>query len=103
MRAVALLVVVWGVVLIKDDLVEGPRLGPEAWLVLGLAGSTLGLAWIFCFKVLELGQKGRTLPVAKLGVAAAVLVSVWLLSELIPLPAVRGVVFVVGGALVLLL
>lgn len=101
-RGVVILVVVWGLLLLKDHAPELSALSLETWGRLGLAALAAGLSWMFCFHALQVGSAARVTP-ARLGIVLVLALSTGLLGQFLPLPAAVGIVLVGGGAVVLLL
>lgn len=102
-RTVVILVVAWGIVLVKDQPTDLLHLSPRTWVFLGLSGVATGLSWIFYFKALQLGKVSQVAPVDKLSVAIAIALSVLFLGETLTLKAVLGAALIIGGTLVLIL
>jgi transporter family protein len=102
-RTVVILVVAWGIVLVKDQPADLLHLSPRNWVFLGLSGVATGLSWIFYFKALQLGKVSQVAPVDKLSVAIAIGLSVLFLGETLTLKAALGAALIIGGTLVLIL
>lgn len=102
-RGVVILMVVWGLLLLKDHAPELSALSLETWGRLGLAALAAGLSWMFCFHALQAGSAACVTPVARLGIVLVLALSTGLLGQFLPLPAAVGIVLVGGGAVVLLL
>ncbi len=102
-RTVVILVVAWGIVLVKDQPADILHLSTRTWVFLGLSGVATGLSWIFYFKALQLGKVSQVAPVDKLSVAIAIGLSVLFLGETLTLKATLGAVLIIGGTLVLIL
>lgn len=102
-RTVVILVVAWGIVLVRDQPADILHLSPRTWLFLGLSGVATGLSWIFYFKALQMGKVSQVAPVDKLSVAIAIVLSVLFLGETLTLKAALGAVLIIGGTLVLIL
>lgn len=102
-RTVVILVVAWGIVLVKDHPADIFQLSPRTWVFLGLSGVATGLSWIFYFKALQMGKVSQVAPVDKLSVAIAIVLSVVFLGETLTLKTALGALLIIGGTLVLIL
>jgi transporter family protein len=102
-RTVVILVVAWGIVLVKDHPADIFQLSPRTWVFLGLSGVATGLSWIFYFKALQMGKVSQVAPVDKLSVAIAIVLSVVFLGETLTLKTGLGALLIIGGTLVLIL
>jgi transporter family protein len=102
-RTVVILVVAWGIVLVKDHPADIFQLSPRIWVFLGLSGIATGLSWIFYFKALQMGKVSQVAPVDKLSVAIAIVLSVVFLGETLTLKTGLGALLIIGGTLVLIL
>jgi transporter family protein len=102
-RTVVILVVAWGIVLVKDHPADIFQLSPRTWVFLVLSGIATGLSWIFYFKALQIGKVSQVAPVDKLSVAIAIVLSVVFLGETLTLKTGLGALLIIGGTLVLIL
>jgi transporter family protein len=102
-RTVVILMVAWGIVLVKDHPADIFQLSPRTWVFLGLSGVATGLSWIFYFKALQMGKVSQVAPVDKLSVAIAIVLSVVFLGETLTLKTGLGALLIIGGTLVLIL
>jgi transporter family protein len=102
-RTVVILVVAWGIVLVKDHPADIFQLSPRTWVFLVLSGIATGLSWIFYFKALQMGKVSQVAPVDKLSVAIAIVLSVVFLGETLTLKTGLGALLIIGGTLVLIL
>jgi transporter family protein len=93
-RTVVILVVAWGIVLVKDHPADIFQLSPRTWVFLVLSGIATGLSWIFYFKALQMGKVSQVAPVDKLSVAIAIVLT---------LKTGLGALLIIGGTLVLIL
>jgi transporter family protein len=96
-RTVVILVVAWGIVLVKDHPADIFQLSPRTWVFLGLSGVATGLSWIFYFKALQMGKVSQVAPVDKLSVAIAIVLSVVFLGETLTLKTGLGALLIIGG------
>jgi transporter family protein len=101
-RTTVILVVAWGIVLIRGGLDALPLLNRTNWLFLCLSGVATGLSWIFYFKALQLGKVSQVAAVDKLSVAIAILLAVFFLKETLTLQSAIGATLIIGGTVLLI-
>ncbi|HVV54378.1 MAG TPA: EamA family transporter [Mucilaginibacter sp.] len=101
-RTVVILIVAWGIVLVKGSAENITNLNKTHWIFLILSGCATGLSWIFYFKALQLGRVSQVAPVDKLSVALAIILSVIFLKEPITWKSASGALLIIAGTLVLI-
>jgi transporter family protein len=67
-----------------------------------LSGVATGLSWIFYFKALETGPVSKVVPIDKLSMAIAILLSVVILKESVDLKTILGAGLIIAGTIVLI-
>jgi bacterial/archaeal transporter family protein len=102
-RTVIILVVAWGIVLIKGDAKGLAEISAKTLLFLVLSGLATGLSWIFYFRALQLGKASLVAPIDKLSVVLVLLFSAVFLGESLTTQSILGVVLIATGTLVLIL
>ncbi len=101
-RTVIILVIAWGIVIVKGATAQIPGLTRQNWLFLILSGCATGLSWLFYFRALSLGAVSRVAPIDKLSVALAIVLSVVFLHEKLTWQEAAGAVLIIGGTLLLI-
>ena len=101
-RTTVILLVAWGIVLIRGGLDALPLLNRTNWLFLCLSGVATGLSWIFYFKALQLGKVSQVAAVDKLSAAIAILLAVFFLKETMTLQSAIGAMLIIGGTVLLI-
>jgi bacterial/archaeal transporter family protein len=101
-RTVIILIIAWGIALVKGSAENMGGLTKINWIFLVLSGCATGLSWIFYFKALQLGKVSQVAPVDKLSVALAILLSVIFLKEPLTLKSASGALLIIAGTLVLI-
>lgn len=101
-RTVVILVLAWGIVLMRGGLSEVTVLTRTNLLFLGLSGLATGLSWLFYFRALQMGKVSQVAPVDKLSVALTIALSVGFLGEKLTWQAGVGAALIIAGTLVLL-
>lgn len=102
-RTVIILVIAWGIALVRGGAFTMNTLTRHNILFLCLSGIATGLSWIFYFKALQIGKVSQVAPVDKLSVAIAILLSFLFLHEPLTLKTVAGAGLIIAGSLVLIL
>lgn len=102
-RTVVILVIAWGIALVRGEWGTIPSLTKTNWLFLILSGIATGLSWIFYFKALQLGKVSQVAPVDKLSVALAIILSVIFLGEHLDWKTGLGALLIICGTIVLIL
>lgn len=100
-RTVVILIMVWSIVLIKNEAKGISSLSKQNIIFLILSGLATGLSWLFYFKALQIGKVSQVAPVDKLSVAIAIILSVIFLKESISLKDMAGAGLIIAGAIVL--
>jgi transporter family protein len=101
-RTVIILIIAWGIALVKGSAEHMSSLTKTNWIFLVLSGCATGLSWIFYFKALQLGKVSQVAPVDKLSVALAIILAVIFLKEPITLKSASGALLIIAGTLVLI-
>lgn len=101
-RTVIILIVAWGIVLVRGSETSINQLNKTNWTFLVLSGVATGLSWIFYFKALQMGKVVQVAPVDKLSVALAIVLSVIFLGESLTWKNAIGAVLIIGGTIVLI-
>ena len=101
-RTVVILLIAWGIVIIKGATSQLPGLTKQNWLFLILSGCATGLSWLFYFRALSLGAVSRVAPIDKLSVAIAIVKSVVFLHEKLTWQEALGAALIIGGTLLLI-
>ncbi len=101
-RTVIILILAWGIALVKGSAENMGALNRTNWIFLVLSGLATGFSWIFYFKALQLGKVSQVQPVDKLSVALAIILSVVFLKEPLTLKSASGALLIIAGTLVLI-
>ncbi len=100
-RTVVILIMVWSIVLVKNEARGFGSLTKQNIIFLILSGLATGLSWLFYFKALQIGKVSQVAPVDKLSVAIAIILSVLFLKETISVKEIVGAGLIITGAIVL--
>lgn len=101
-RTVIILIVAWGIVLVRGEAKGIATLSKQNLIFLIVSGIATGLSWIFYFKALQIGKVSQVAPIDKLSVALTIILSVLFLGETLTLKTVIGAVLIMVGTIVLI-
>jgi transporter family protein len=102
-RTVVILVIAWGIVLVKNTNAGITTLTRNNIIFLTLSGIATGLSWIFYFRALQLGKVSAVAPLDKASVAIAIILSVIFLKETLTIKTVLGALLVIAGTIVIII
>lgn len=102
-RTIVILIVAWGIAFFRGGTNTIAGLTKHNLLFLILSGMATGLSLIFYFKALQLGKVSQVVPVDKLSVAIAIILSVLFLGETLTPKMMIGATLIIGGTFILIL
>ncbi|MDR2962929.1 MAG: EamA family transporter [Bacteroidales bacterium] len=103
LRTCVIVVMMWCIVFAFDTASGIKSLTRTNWIFLVLSGITTGLAWLFYFKALAVGDVSRVMPIDKLSIVFTFILSVIILKEPFSWKVLLGVSLIAGGALIIIL
>ncbi|MBX2952122.1 MAG: EamA family transporter [Leadbetterella sp.] len=101
-RTLVILVLVWSIVLIKDEHKGISAIPRNAIIFLVISGIATGLSWLFYFKALQLGNASQVAAVDKLSVALTIVLAVIFLNETLSLRTALGAALIILGTFILI-
>lgn len=101
-RTVIILLVAWGIVLLRGEEKGIASLSRQNIFFLIVSGLATGLSWVFYFKALQMGKVSQVAPVDKLSVALTILLSAVFLGETLSVKTAIGAALIIIGTLVLI-
>ena len=101
-RTIIILVVAWGIVLVRGEAKGLATLSRQNIIFLVVSGIATGLSWIFYFKALQIGKVSQVAPVDKLSVALTVILSVLFLGEALTFKTAIGALLIIAGTAVMI-
>ena len=101
-RTVIILLVAWGIVLLRGEEKGIASLSRQNIFFLIVLGLATGLSWVFYFKALQMGKVSQVAPVDKLSVALTILLSAAFLGEALSVKTAIGAALIIVGTLVLI-
>ncbi len=102
-RTIVVVIMAWGIVALGNTWGGLATMTAKNWTFLIISGIATGLAWLFYFKALQLGDASKVSPIDKLSVAFAIVLAFIFLKEPIDLKVLIGGGLIVLGTLVLVL
>lgn len=99
-RTVVIVFFAWGIVLIQGNAGELFKISRHSYLFLVLSAFATGLAWLFYYKALQMGEASRVAPIDKLSIALTIILAFIFLGEKPTLGNTLGGSLVVIGVLV---
>ena len=101
-RTVIILLVAWGIVLVRGEAKGLSTLSKHNIVFLVISGIATGLSWIFYFKALQIGKVSQVAPVDKLSVALTIILSVVFLGEALTIKTAIGALLIIAGTVVMI-
>ncbi|EOT29905.1 hypothetical protein OMQ_00596 [Enterococcus saccharolyticus subsp. saccharolyticus ATCC 43076] len=101
-RTLVILVISWGIVIVQKKHTHLKTITPRNWLFLVLSGLATGFSWLCYYKALQSGPASIVVPIDKLSIVVTVIFSTAILHETMQKKAMIGLIFLVGGTLLLL-
>ena len=101
-RTVVILIVIWGIVLVRGETTGIGQLPARTWVFLGLSGLATGASWLCYFRALSLGPVSHVAPIDKLSFVIAAVLGIILFHEKLSWPLGIGVLLIIGGVLLTL-
>jgi transporter family protein len=102
-RTSVILILAWGIAFFRGGISTINSLSGQNVIFLCLSGLATGLSWIFYFKALQIGKVSQVMPVDKMSVAIAIILSVVFLGESLTIKTALGATLIIAGTLVLIL
>ena len=100
-RTAIILLITWGIVLIKGKTSELPGLTKSTWLFLTLSAIATGLSWLFYYRALQLGKASEVTAIDKGSIVFTILLSFLFLKEPLTAKILVGAALVFAGMLVI--
>ena len=100
-RTIVILVMVWCIILVRNQAKEIGTLSRQHIIFLVLSGLATGISWLFYFKALQIGKVAQVAPVDKMSVVIAIVLSVLFLKETVSIKEIAGAALIVAGVLVM--
>ena len=100
-RTGIILIITWGIVILKGNAGSVINLSKNNWLFLTLSAIATGLSWLFYYKALQLGKVSEVSAIDKGSIVFTILLSFLFLKEPITPKLIIGAGLVFAGMLVI--
>ncbi|MCA0238845.1 MAG: EamA family transporter [Bacteroidetes bacterium] len=100
-RTVVVLLMIWGIVLVRGEIKGIHALGTRNWIFLAISGIATGLSWVFYFKALQAGPVSQVAAIDKLSLAFTIGLSLVFLGETLTWKTGVGAALIIAGTLLL--
>ena len=100
-RTGIILIITWGIVILKGNTGSVNSLSKNNWLFLTLSAIATGLSWLFYYKALQLGKVSEVTAIDKGSIVFTILLSFLFLKEPITPKLLIGAGLVFTGMLVI--
>ncbi len=101
-RTAVVLLITWGIVLLRGNAKGIPGLTRNNWLFLILSAFATGLSWLFYYRALQLGEVSKVSVIDKGSILFTILLSFLFLREPLTARVVIAALLITGGMLVLI-
>jgi transporter family protein len=101
-RTAVVLVIIWGIVLVRGNARGIGGLTRSNWLFLILSAAATGLSWLFYYRALQLGKVSEVSVIDKGSILFTILLSFLFLREPLTGRVVVAALLITGGMLVLI-
>ncbi|AMP06220.1 MULTISPECIES: EamA family transporter [Collimonas] len=101
-RTVVILVVIAGIVTLRDEWQKPALVGASNWLFLVLSAIATGLSWLCYYHALQIGPISKVAPIDKLSVAFAIVLGLLFAGEQLTWPVAIGGSLIVAGSVVII-
>ena len=101
-RTAVVLLITWGIVLLRGNARGISGLTRNNWLFLVLSAMATGLSWLFYYRALQLGKVSEVSVIDKGSILFTILLSFIFLREPLTVRVVVAALLITGGMLVLI-
>ena len=101
LQAVLILVITWMVVFIQGNQSQLTGISKRTWIFMIAAGICTTASTIFSYRALKLADATLVVPIERLSLVVAVVLSVIFLKEKMNWQAIVGVVLMIAGAILI--
>ncbi len=101
-RTVVVLVMIWLIVVFKNEYKTIATLSSRNWIFLIVSGIATGLSWLFYFKAIQIGEVSKVAAVDKLSLALTIIFAVFFLGEALSWKTAIGALLIILGTIFLI-
>ena len=102
-RAVVVLVMAWGMVFVTNTQGGLTDISRKSWLFLILSGLAAGASWLCYYRVLQIGEASKVVPIDKLSVVITLVLAFVFLHERFTPKSLIGCLLIGAGTLLMVL
>ena len=102
-RTVVVLAMAWGMVFITNTQDGIMGISKKSWIFLILSGLATGASWLCYYKVLQIGEASKVVPIDKLSVVITLILAVIFLHENMNTKSILGSLLITAGTLCMVL
>lgn len=102
-RAVVVLVMAWGMVFVTNTQGGLTDISRKSWLFLILSGLATGASWLCYYRVLQIGEASKDVPIDKLSVVITLVLAFVFLHERFTPKSLIGCLLIGAGTLLMVL
>ena len=102
-RTVVVIAMSWGMVFLTNAQKGIGQISGKSWLFLILSGLATGASWLCYYKVLQLGEAPKVVPIDKMSVVITLVLAFVFLQEQFTAKLLIGAVLLTAGTLVMVL
>ena len=101
-RTFVVLVMSWGIVFLTGTHTGLFSISKKSWLFLILSGIATGASWLCYYKALQMGEVSKVVPIDKLSVVLALILTFVFLHERFTPKSIAGCILIGAGTLLLI-
>lgn len=102
-RTMVVVAMAWGMVFLTNTQQGLWEISKKSWLFLILSGLATGASWLCYYRVLQIGEASKVVPVDKLSVVITLILAFVFLHEAFTVKSFIGCVLITVGTLVMVL
>lgn len=102
-RTVVVLVMAWGMVFVTNTQGGLTDISRKSWLFLILSGLATGASWLCYYRVLQIGEASKVVPIDKLSVVITLVLAFVFLHERFTPKSLIGCLLIGAGTLLMVL
>lgn len=102
-RTAVVLVMAWGMVFLTGTQSGISGIGRKSWLFLILSGLATGASWLCYYRVLQVGEASKVVPIDKMSVVITLILAFVFLHETFTWKSAVGALLITVGTLVMVL
>jgi bacterial/archaeal transporter family protein len=102
-RTVVVLMMAWVMVFVVKKQGDIKHIDNKSWMFIILSGIATGASWLCFYRALQIGPASIVVPIDKLSITFTIAFSFFFLKEKLARKSFIGLIFIIGGTLILLI